>query len=112
MGMMLGIGKEASIFLYAVLTGVVTFSAYQILVLFRKLIPHHIAAVNAEDFLYWLGISAYIFRQMYQTTYGSIRWFFVLGVAVGNILAYFIKIFLKKTMSKWKKALEKRSQNR
>ena len=112
MGMMLGIGKEASIFLYAVLTGVVTFSAYQILVLFRKLIPHNIAAVNAEDFLYWLGISAYIFRQMYQTTYGSIRWFFVLGVAVGNILAYFIKIFLKKTMSKWKKALEKRRQNR
>ena len=48
--MMLGIGKEASIFLYAVLTGVVTFSAYQILVLFRKLIPHKIAAVNEEDF--------------------------------------------------------------
>ena len=52
--MMLGIGKEASIFLYAVLTGVVTFSAYQILVLFRKLIPHHIAAVNVEDFCFGL----------------------------------------------------------
>ena len=66
MGMMLGIGKEASIFFYAVLTGVVTISAYRSLFLLRKLIPHHIAVVNAEDFLYWLGISAYIFRQMYQ----------------------------------------------
>ncbi len=110
--MMLGIGEETNIFLYAVLTGIVTFLVYQILILFRKLIRHHIAAVNAEDLLYWIGISIYIFCQMYRTTYGSIRWFFVLGVVLGNILTYFIKIFLKKTMAKWKKALEKRRQNR
>ena len=36
--MMLGIGKEAVIFVYAGLSGIVTFSCYQILLLLRKLV--------------------------------------------------------------------------
>lgn len=110
--MMLGIGKEAVIFLYAGLTGIVIFSSYQILVLFRKLIRHHIAVVNAEDFLYWVGMSSYVFRQMYQTTYGSIRWFFVLGIVFGAILSYFVKQWLKKLFIKREKNLEKARENR
>lgn len=110
--MMLGIGMEAAIFLYAGLTGIVTFSCYQLLKLFRKLIRHHIIVVNIEDFLYWLGISAYVFRQMYYTTYGSIRWFFVLGIVCGNFLAYFVEKFLEKFLLKWKKSLEKKGKNR
>lgn len=105
--MMLGIGKEAVIFLYAGLSGIVTFSCYQILCLFRKLIKHHIAVISIEDFLYWLGVSIYLFRQMYHSTYGSIRWFFILGVVCGNLLAYFGVFLLKKLVKKWKKILEK-----
>ena len=92
--MMLGIGKEAVIFLYAGLSGIVTFSCYQILLLLRKLIAHSAAAVSIEDFFYWIGISVYLFRQMYHTTYGSVRWFFILGIVVGNFLAFFCKILL------------------
>lgn len=110
--MMLGIGKEAAIFLYAGLSGIVTFSCYQILCLFRKLVKHHIAAVSAEDFLYWVGMSIYLFRQMYHTTYGSVRWFFVLGVVSGNILAYFGIFLMKKILVKWEKILEKTKKNR
>jgi len=110
--MMLGIGNEAMIFLYAGLTGVVTFSCYQWLKLFRKLIPHSVAAVNIEDLLYWLAMSAYVFRQMYYTTYGSVRWFFILGIVCGNGIAYFVKKTLKKLFLKWKKSLEKRGETR
>lgn len=110
--MMLGIGKEAAIFLYAGMSGIVTFSCYQILHLFRKLVKHHIAAISAEDFLYWIGVSVYLFRQMYHTTYGSVRWFFALGVVLGNLLAYFGMFLLKKMLAKWKKALEKETKNR
>ena len=109
--MMLGIGKEAVIFVYAGLSGIVTFSCYQILLLLRKLVPHSAAAVSTEDFFYWIGISAYLFRQMYHTTYGSVRWFFILGIVVGNFLAFFCKILLKKTLAKWKNNLEKRKKN-
>ena len=69
---MLGIGKEAIIFFYAGLSGIVILFSYQILRLMRRLIPHHIVVVNLEDLLYWLGVSVYLFRQMYMTTYGSI----------------------------------------
>lgn len=110
--MMLGIGTEAVIFLNAGLTGIVAFSCYQILKLFRRLIRHHTLAVSIEDFLYWIGISGYIFRQMYYTTYGSVRWFFVLGVVCGGFLAYSGKKTGKKLAAKWKKNLEKTQENR
>lgn len=110
--MMLGIGKEAAIFLYAVLSGLVMFSGYQILCLFRKLIRHSALVVNIEDFLYWLGSSVYLFRQIYHTTYGSVRWFFALGVVLGGFLAYFVKKWMKKISIKCKKVLEKKQKSR
>ena len=109
---MLGIGKEAIIFFYAGLSGIVILFSYQILRLMRRLIPHHIVVVNLEDLLYWLGVSVYLFRQMYMTTYGSIRWFFILGVVCGIVLANFILSIVKKIYGKMKKSLEKRKKNR
>lgn len=81
--MILGIGAEAGIFLYAALAGVEAAAAYSVLVYFRKIVPHSGWAVSLEDFIYWLGASVYIFRKMYETTYGGIRWFFVLGMLCG-----------------------------
>lgn len=109
---MLGIGKEAVIFFYAGLSGIVILFSYQILRLLRHLIRHHIVVINLEDFFYWIGVSAYLFRQMYKTTYGSIRWFFVLGVVCGITFANFILFLAKKTYRKIKKSLEKKGKNR
>lgn len=109
---MLGIGKEAAIFLYAGLSGVTVFLSYQILVLLRRLFRHSSVMINIEDFLYWLAASAYLFRQMYRTTYGSIRWFFALGVVAGTLLAYLVKKLTEKIGRKYKKSLEKRRENR
>ena len=109
---MLGIAKEAIIFLYAGLSGIVVLFSYQILRLFRRLIRHHIVVVNLEDLIYWLGVSVYLFRQMYMTTYGSIRWFFVLGVVCGIIAANFVISLAKKMYEKMKKSLERKGKNR
>lgn len=109
---MLGIGKEAMIFLYAGLSGIVVLFSYQILRLLRRLIKHHIIIVNLEDLLYWLGVSVYLFRQMYMTTYGSIRWFFILGVVCGIILANLILSLAKKMYENMKKNLEKKGKSR
>ena len=109
---MLGIGKEAFIFLYAGISGIVILFSYQMLRLLRRMVPHHMAVVNLEDLLYWLGVSAYLFRQMYMTTYGSIRWFFVLGVVWGIIRANSVISLAKKMYGKIKKSLEKKGKNR
>ena len=78
--MILGIGAEGGIFLYAGLAGMSVLCTYYILICFRKLIRHSDLASGIEDVIFWIAASIYIFRRMYETTYGSIRWFFVLGV--------------------------------
>lgn len=109
---MLGIGTEAGIFLYAGLSGAVVFLAYGVLVCFRKIVPHRNLAAGLEDLAFWLIVSGYLFRQMYETTYGSIRWFFVLGVVCGALLAYAARIPAKKMFAIVKKILEKFKKNR
>ena len=101
--MMLGIETEVVIFFYAALTGMVLFCGYQILLLIRRLVRHHPLAVGVEDIGFWLLVSAYVFRQMYCTTYGSIRWFFVLGIAVGLLTAVGVQHLLKRIFRKLKK---------
>lgn len=110
--MIFGIGKEAAFFLYAGLSGVALLLVYQALSCLRKVIRHSSLAVGIEDFIYWIGTSVYLFRQMYKTTYGSIRWLFVLGVAVGVLAEYSCVILLKKICGLVKKKLEKYRKNR
>ena len=95
--MMLGIETEVVIFFYAALTGMVLFCGYQILLLIRRLVRHHPLAVGVEDIGFWLLVSAYC------TTYGSIRWFFVLGIAAGLLTAVGAQHLLKRIFRKLKK---------
>ena len=104
---MLGIGTESLIFIYAGLSGVVVTTAYYVLVLFRRLLPHKSWVVSLEDFFFWLAVSGYLFHQMYRTTYGSIRWFFILGVVSGALLSCLLCYRLKKIWTNHKKNLEK-----
>ena len=73
--MILGIGAESGFFLYAGLAGMTVLCTYYILICFRKLIRHSNLAAGIEDVIFWIAASIYIFRKMYETTYGSIRWF-------------------------------------
>lgn len=117
--MILGIGAESGVFLYAALAGVTVLCAYRMLIMFRKLIRHSLAVTGIEDVIFWLLVSVYIFRKMYETTYGSIRWFFVLGVLGGAGAAYLVirlagKIYAKtkKIYAKTKKSLENHRKKR
>ena len=89
--MILGIGTEAGVFLYAGLSGMTAVFAYGILSCLRKLIPHSLSVIGAEDLLFWIASSAYIFSKMYETTYGSVRWFFLLGLAAGSGAGYMLE---------------------
>ena len=113
--MILGIGTEAGIFLYAGLSGMTVMFAYELLCCLRKLIPHVPRVVAAEDFLFWIGTSGYIFSRMYETTFGSIRWFFLLGLVCGAGMGYVFLRSVKKLFSREekkvsgkKKSLEKK----
>ncbi len=109
---MLGIETEALIFLYAGLSGITVTAVYGILVLLRRLIPHKGWIISLEDFIFWLCVSVYLFHRMYRTTYGAIRWFFLLGAGAGSLTAFLFIWLAKKIWTKHKKHLEKYKKNR
>lgn len=97
---MQGIEKEVIIFGVAVLSGAGLRLLYRCLGCLREIIRHGTLAMGIEDLIYWIGSSLYLFVQIYQTSNGSIRWYFILGIVVGASL---MTVFL----GKLKKACEK-----
>lgn len=109
---MIGTGMEALIFLYAGLSGMTVLFAYYVLICFRRIVKHSAAVTGLEDILFWLAASGYIFKQMYDTTYGSIRWFFMLGLMSGAASGFGIIRLAGKINVKFQKKLEKFRKNR
>ena len=109
---MQGIRQEAIIFLCACLSGVVIAVVYQIVLILRRLIKHSWFFMNLEDVLYWIGTGGYLFYQMYCTTYGIVRWYFVLGIVMGFALAKWGCHKGTQALLKLQKKLEKMLKNR
>lgn len=97
---MIGLEQETLIFLYAMATGVIAKCVYDMLDLFRRIIRHPGWLMGAEDIIYWLCMSVYIFRALFFTTYGRVRWFFLLGLMCGVLLERFIRKWIKKFLIK------------
>ena len=81
-----GIHEEMMAFLIAVVSGAIVRLVYQCIRCFRRIVVHDLAAVSVEDMIFWLGSAVYMFVQIYHTSDGSIRWYFLLGVVLGVIL--------------------------
>ena len=88
--MILGIGKELSVFLQAVLAGNIIYLAYSVIRVVRRLWKHNLFFVSLEDLIFWIGTGIYLFVRIYQTSDGIIRWYFVIGVLLGGIVTHFI----------------------
>lgn len=95
-----GIAKECARFVSAILDGVLVASTYLILYVFREIIPHKLWTIHIEDGLYWCGVTAYLFVQIYYTNNGNLRWYDVLGLVFGVIIMALILPKLKKISGK------------
>ncbi len=88
------------VFLAAVVSGGIVRLIYQCIRCFRRIVSHTLAAIGAEDLIFWMGSAVYMFVQIYHTSDGSIRWYFILGVALGVILMW---VFLDREEKLFKK---------
>ena len=79
-----GIREEMIVFLVAVVSGAAVRLAYQCIRCFRRIIAHRLAAIGVEDMIFWIGSAIYMFVQIYHTSDGSIRWYFILGLVFGT----------------------------
>lgn len=102
--MILGIEKELSVFLQAALAGNLVYLVYSVIRVLRRIIKHNLFFISLEDLVFWVGTGIYLFIKIYQTSNGSIRWYFVTGVLAGGILTHFlIYEIAKKYIAKWEK---------
>lgn len=59
---------------------------YDLLRIFRRVIPHAAFFVSLEDLAFWVYCGAEVFLLMYHESDGSLRWFAVMGAAAGMFL--------------------------
>lgn len=78
--------NENIFLLYALLMGIFITFVYDILRIFRRVIPHGIFWVSIEDIGFWIYCGVKVFLLMYHESNGTLRWFAVLGALVGMLL--------------------------
>lgn len=107
---MLGLEREMAIFVHAVIAGMAVYGVYTLLRVLRRIVKHNLLSISIEDFLFWVGTSFYLFIEIYYTSDGSVRWFFVLGVVLGMIMFSFLIFLTKKIYENFKKSVDKRTK--
>ncbi len=80
------IGQEATILGAAVLAGAGLFFLYDILRIFRRIIPHGAIWIGVEDFIYWLICTGVVFVMIYRENDGMVRGFALGGVVLGMLV--------------------------
>ena len=78
---------EENIFLFhALLLGAYITFVYDWLRIFRRVISHSFIVVSLEDFGFWMYCAVQVFELLYRESNGTLRWFGVLGAALGIFL--------------------------
>jgi spore cortex biosynthesis protein YabQ len=80
--------RQTLLFLSTIGTGVAVGLAYDFFRVFRKTTPHKNAFVQLEDLFFWLTATILFFYFMLIKNYGEIRFFSILGVALGMLLYF------------------------
>jgi len=94
--MILGIEKELSVFLQAALAGNLVYLVYHAIRIVRRILKHNLFWVSLEDAFFWIATGFYLFLKIYETSNGTIRWYFVLGVLIGGIFTHYIILKITK----------------
>lgn len=78
--------NENEFLLHALLMGIFITFIYDLLRIFRQVVPHKGFFVSAEDLFFWVYCGGEVFLLMYHESDGTLRWFAVLGAFAGMFL--------------------------
>ncbi len=82
------IGQEAAFLGTSILLGAILFLLYDVLRIFRRILPHGTYMIGLEDFIYWLICTAAVFVLIYRENDGMVRGFAFGGLLIGTLLYY------------------------
>ena len=77
---------EMTFLFHCFLMGILITAVYDIFLVLRRVIRHNMFLVSVEDILFWLACAIAVFFMLYEENNGVLRWFAVLGAALGMIL--------------------------
>lgn len=77
-------------FAISILWGAIVILTYDALRIFRRIKKHGNIMIAAQDILFWIAASIFIFVMIYQVNDGIIRGFCILGMTIGMVLYHFI----------------------
>lgn len=77
--------QEVTFFLHSVLMGLLITFVYDWIRVLRKLARHGSFLTSVEDFLFWLACGIAVFYMLYKENNGVLRWFAVVGAALGML---------------------------
>jgi len=78
--------SENEFLLHAFLMGIFITFLYDILRIFRRVVPHRDFCVSLEDLCFWVYCGGEVFLLMYHESNGVLRWFAVFGAFAGMLL--------------------------
>lgn len=78
--------NENEFLLHALLMGIFITFVYDVIRIFRRVIPHNSFFVSLEDLGFWVYCGGSVFLLMYHESNGELRWFAVFGAIVGMLL--------------------------
>lgn len=84
--------QELTFFTHSVLIGLVITFVYDWIRVLRRLFKHGTLLMSVEDLLFWLACGIGVFYVLYRENNGTLRWFAVLGAAVGM---FFYKMIVR-----------------
>ena len=78
--------SENEFLLYSLFTGIFITFVYDLIRIFRRVVPHRQIFVSLEDLAFWIYCAAEVFLLMYRESNGTLRWFAVIGALAGMFL--------------------------
>lgn len=95
------ITSENQFLLLSFFTGVQITFLYDLLRIFRRVMPQGEVMVSLEDIAFWIYCTFKVFLLMYRESNGTLRWFAVLGALMGmGLYRKLVSPFLVKNVSR------------
>ena len=77
--------SEVVFFAHSFLLGIVITFVYEGFLVLRRLIRHNLFMISLEDMIFWIACAIGVFYMLCEENNGILRWFAVLGAALGMI---------------------------
>lgn len=70
----------------AIVSGAFITFVYDLLRIFRRVLPHGNVWIGVEDFFFWIWTTFWIFSVLYRENDGSLRFYTILAMVLGMVV--------------------------